>query len=296
MPLLSSLSDHWVFFVCFSGLIGLLIGSFLNVVVLRLPPRLEWQWRREAQEFLGDRTDDPAPPPPGLVVTSSHCPHCQHRLAWWENLPLVSFALLRGRCRRCKAPISWQYPLVEALTAGLFAACAATFGPTAFVLFAFAFVSLLLAASAIDARTTWLPDGLVYPLLWLGLIAAALAPELGRPTILGSAEAIAGAVGGYLFLWSVYWVFKAVTGKEGMGYGDFKLLAALGAWCGPAALVPIVLIATLSGLVVGGGLMWVRGQDRATAFAFGPYLAIGGAVEFFMPGSLLAGLSGWLLG
>ena len=282
---LSLLGAHPYWFAAYAGLMGLLIGSFLNVVILRLPPRMEWNWKREAREFLELSSNQSEEKPPlGLVVERSRCPKCGHHLAWWENLPLVSFLLLRGKCRGCKTPISWQYPLVEALTGALFALSAWQFGPSLYFLAALAFVSLLVAASGIDFRTTLLPDSLVFPLLWLGLLVAAFkVPGAADPT-----TAIFGGVAGYLSLWSVYWLFKLITGKEGMGYGDFKLLAALGVWCGPASLLSIVLVSTISGAIVGAILMAKRGDRQSVPFAFGPYLAIGGAMEFFF--------RGWLMG
>lgn len=288
--LLITLSQHPLLLLVYAGIFGLLIGSFLNVVILRLPARLEWQWNQEAREFLAHEDEPPTatpPRPPGLAVERSQCPKCGHSLSWWENIPLISFIALRGKCRACKTPISWQYPLVEALTAGLFIACAATFGATAYTLVGMVFCAVIVAASGIDARTTLLPDQLMYPLLWIGLAVAALhLPQAPSPE-----AAIAGAILGYLSLWSIYWLFKILTGKEGMGYGDFKLLAALGAWCGPASLLPIVLISTIAGSIIMGIAMKVAGKDRNIPFAFGPFLAIGGLVEFFARGRILEWLA-----
>jgi len=277
------------FFLTSLIILGLLIGSFLNVVILRLPKRMEWQWRQEATDFLGlEEPHGSNQKPLGLVVESSRCPHCNHHLSWWENLPLVSYLLLLGKCRSCKTPISFQYPLVEAITAGLFVACGLAFGPSYYLLASLVLVSLLVAAAGIDFKTTLLPDTLVYPMLWLGLTAAAL----GLPGAVTPAQSILGALVGYLSLWSVYWLFKLLTGKEGMGHGDFKLLAALGAWCGISSLLPIVLVSTLVGALIRGITILVQGRDRATQFAFGPYLAIAGLVEIFWRG----GLMGWLTG
>ena len=272
----------WVY----SAVLGLLIGSFLNVVILRLPPRMEWQWKKEASEFLNNQTPD-EPSPPGLAMERSRCPKCAHQLAWWENLPLISYLMLRGKCRSCKTRISSQYPIVEALTAGLFLLSALVFGATWMTLAAWAFCALLVAASVIDLRTTLLPDSLVYPLLWLGLAVSAL----GLVGSIPPTQAIFGAMAGYLSLWSVYWLFKLVTGKEGMGYGDFKLLAALGAWCGPEAILSIVLVSTIAGALIGGMALAIQGKDKATPFPFGPFLAVGGFLEFFWRGGLL-GLAG----
>ena len=285
--LFHDLAQFPVFFLVCLTILGLLIGSFLNVVILRLPPRMEWAWRQEAQAFL-DLPGSDDPKPLGLVVESSRCPKCGHQLSWWENLPLVSYLLLRGKCRGCKTSISWQYPLVEAITAGLFLACGLAFGPSYYLFASLVFMGLLVAAAGIDFRTTLLPDSLVYPILWLGLAVAAL----GVPGAITPAQAIFGGLLGYLSLWSVYWLFKLLTGKDGMGHGDFKLLAALGAWCGPESLLSIVLISTVVGALMGGIAMAIQGRDRATQFPFGPYLAMGGLIEFFWRGGLLGLLTG----
>lgn len=252
---------------------GLLVGSFLNVVILRLPRRLEWEWKRDAREVL-DETELYEPPPPGIVVERSHCPHCGHQLSWFENIPVLSWLALRGRCRSCKAPISPQYPLVELLTAVLFVACVWNFGFGWQGFGAMVFTGFLIALSGIDLRTQLLPDQLTLPLMWLGLIAAS--DNLYMPV----KPALLGAMVGYVSLWSVWWVFKQLTGKEGMGHGDFKLLAALGAWCGLAGILPIILLSALSGAVIGSIWLAMKGRDRATPIPFGPYLAIAGWIVF----------------
>ncbi|GGA85028.1 type 4 prepilin-like proteins leader peptide-processing enzyme [Arenimonas soli] len=259
---------------------GMLVGSFLNVVILRLPPRLEWQWRRDSREIL-EQPEQYEPAPPGIVVQRSACPKCGHKLAPWENIPVVSFLLLRGKCRGCGSPISWQYPLVELATGLLFAACIWRFGVGAEGLAALVFTGLLVAMSGIDLRTTLLPDQLTYPLLWIGL-------GLSTMTLFVSpVQAIFGALAGYLSLWSVYWAFKLLTGKEGMGHGDFKLLAALGAWCGVAGILPIVLMSSFIGAIVGSLWIGLRGSDRATPIPFGPYLAAAGWVQLMWGPQLL---------
>ena len=253
--------------------LGLLVGSFLNVVILRLPKRLEWDWRRYARVELG-QTDLYEPPPPGIVVEPSHCPHCGHRLSWYENIPVFSWLALRGRCRSCKAPISIQYPAVELLTMLLVLACVWRFG-FGWQGFGAALVScFLVAGSGIDLRTHTLPDQITLVLLWLGLIASV--DNLFVP----AKAAIAGAVLGYLSLYSVNWVFKQIRGKTGMGDGDFKLLAALGAWCGYKALLPIVLISSFVGAILGSLFLLWKGRDRDTEIPFGPYLAIAGWIVF----------------
>jgi leader peptidase (prepilin peptidase) / N-methyltransferase len=261
--------------------LGLLVGSFLNVVILRLPRRLEWQWKRDSREILGE-PDLYDPPPPGIVVERSHCPHCGHQLSWYENIPVVSWLALRGRCRNCKAPISVQYPAIELLTMLLFAACVWRFGFGWQGFGALVLTGFLIALSGIDARTQLLPDSLTLPLMWLGLIASL--DNLYMP----AKPALLGAVVGYASLWSVWWLFKQATGKEGMGHGDFKLLAALGAWCGLAGLLPIILLSAVTGAIVGSIILAVRGRDRATPIPFGPYLAVAGWVTFMWGHDLTA--------
>lgn len=254
--------------------LGLLVGSFLNVVILRLPRRLEWQWKRDAREIL-EIPDLYDPPPPGIVVERSHCPHCGHRLAWYENIPVLSWLALRGRCRSCRAPISLQYPLVELLTALLFVVCVWRFGFGWKGFGAMVFTGFLVALSGIDLRTRLLPDQLTLPLLWLGMVAAV------ENLFVGQKAAMTGAMVGYLSLWSVYWVFKQLTGKEGMGHGDFKLLAALGAWFGWQALPAIILLSSAVGATVGIALMIFRRHGREVPIPFGPYLAGAGLLTLY---------------
>jgi len=261
--------------IALTGLLGLLVGSFLNVVILRLPKRLEHDWRSQARELLGHEQNGEVAPP-DLVRTGSHCPSCKHKLAALDNIPLVSWLALRGRCRYCGVRISWQYPLVELLTALASAAIAWKLGFGWPLAAGLVFTWILIAASGIDARTQLLPDQLTLPLLWLGLLLS-LVSMFVTPTI-----AIVGAAIGYLSLWSVYWLFKLATGKEGMGYGDFKLLGALGAWMGPMSLLPIVLLSSLIGALVGGTMLALRGQDRSTPIPFGPFIAAAGWVWFVL--------------
>jgi len=253
--------------------LGLLVGSFLNVVILRLPPRLEWQWKRDAREIL-EEPDIYDPPPPGIVVEGSHCPKCKKPLSWHENIPVLSWVLQGGKCRGCRAPISIQYPLVELVTALLFLVCAWRFGFGWKGFGAMVLTGYLVALSGIDFRTRLLPDQLTLPLLWLGMIAAV------ENLYVGQKAAILGAMAGYLSLWSVYWVFKQLTGKEGMGHGDFKLLAALGAWIGLSGVLPTILLSSLVGAVVGSIWLGVKGRDKATPIPFGPYLAVAGWISF----------------
>ena len=253
---------------------GLLLGSFLNVVILRIPPRLEWTWKRDAREIL-ELPEVYDPPPPGIVVERSHCPQCKRQLSWYENIPVFSWLALRGRCRSCKTPISIQYPLVELLTMLLMVACVWRFGFGWQGFGAMVFTTFLIALSGIDLRTQLLPDQLTLPLMWLGLIASA------DNLYFGAKPALLGAVAGYLSLWSVWWLFKQITGKEGMGHGDFKLLAAIGAWVGLSGVLPTILLSSLVGAILGSIWLAMKGRDRATPIPFGPYLAVAGWVTFF---------------
>jgi len=260
---------------------GLLVGSFLNVVILRLPRRLEWQWKRDSLEVLGE-PELYDPPPPGIVVERSHCPHCKTPLRWYDNIPLFSWLLLRGRCRYCQAPISVQYPLVELLTMLLVLASVWRFGFGWHGFGAILISCFLVALSGIDLRTQLLPDQLTLPLMWLGLVASI------DSLFLTPKQAMVGAMVGYLSLWSVWWLFKQLTGKEGMGHGDFKLLAALGAWTGLAGVLPTVMISSLVGAAIGSIWLWAKGRDRATPIPFGPYLAIAGWISFMWGHDLVA--------
>ena len=255
------------FWIAAAGVLGLIVGSFLNVVILRLPARMEYFWKRDAREMLELGANDEAAPP-DIVRKGSHCPHCKHPLAAWDNIPLLSWLVLRGHCRYCRAPISIQYPLVEVLCGVASAIVMWHFGVTWQAGAALLFTWFLVAAGGIDFRTQLLPDSLTLPLLWLGLLISLV------PVFVDSREAVIGASIGYLALWSVYWLFKLATGKEGMGFGDFKLFAAAGAWMGYAALLPVIIIAAVSGAVIGTILLRARGQDRSVPFAFGPFLAI----------------------
>jgi leader peptidase (prepilin peptidase)/N-methyltransferase len=259
--------------IALAGVLGLIVGSFLNVVILRLPARLDAFWRQEAHDVLG--LEAPADDlPPGIVREGSHCPHCKHPLAARDNIPLFGWLLLRGRCRYCQAPISIQYPLVELLSGLLSAVVVWKFGPSWAGLAGLILTWSLISLSGIDFRTQLLPDQITLPLLWAGLLLS-LAPLFTAP-----AASILGAAIGYLSLWSVYWLFKLLTGKEGMGFGDFKLLAALGAWMGPMALLPVILLSSFIGAVVGGTLIAMRKHGREMPMPFGPFIAMAGWVWF----------------
>ena len=268
--------------ITLAGVLGLLVGSFLNVVILRLPERMAAGWRQEARDVL-ELEADAAPLPPGIVREPSHCPHCKHRLAASDNIPLVSWLLLRGRCRYCKTAISIQYPLVELLSGVLSAVIVWKFGPTWVALAGLVFTWTMIALAGIDFRTQLLPDQLTFPLLWLGLLLSLL------PMFVAAPSAIIGAAAGYLSLWSVYWLFKLLTGKEGMGYGDFKLLAALGAWMGPVSLLPIILLSSLIGALIGGTLIALRRHQRERPMPFGPFIAAAGWVWLVAGDGLLQG-------
>ena len=261
---------------------GLLLGSFLNVVILRLPRRLEWQWKRDSLEVLGE-PEIYDPPPPGIVVERSHCPQCKRQLRWYENIPVLSWVIQRGRCRGCAARISIQYPLVELLTAVLMVACVWRFGFGWQGFGAMVFTGFLISLSGIDLRTQLLPDQLTLPLMWLGLIAAA------DNLYMSTKPALLGAVAGYLCLWVVWWVFKQLTGKEGMGHGDFKLLAAIGAWTGLNGILPTVLLSSLVGAIIGSIWLAAKGRDKATPIPFGPYLAVAGWIAFFWGDAMVSG-------
>lgn len=271
----------------FAIVFGLVIGSFLNVVVHRLPIMLERAWRDEIRESTEQPPeDDGLPARYNLWVPRSACPHCGHVLSAWENLPVLSYVLLRGRCSACKTRVSLRYPLLEIATAALAAGSLATFGPTLTALAAFGLCATLLAMSAIDIDTHLLPDSMTLPLLWAGLIV-----NFGG-TFANLHDAVLGAIFGYLVLWAVHWLFKLVRGVEGMGYGDFKLLAALGAWLGWAALPQIVLVAAVTGAVVGLAATW-RGRMRfEEPLPFGPFLAAGGALTLFFGTPLYLALGG----
>ncbi len=257
---------------------GALIGSFLNVVIYRLPLMMQRAWDDEL--LLHQHGDDPDYELPkrerfNLLVPRSRCGQCGHVITALENIPVVSWIALRGRCSACKSPISARYPLVETATAVLFALCAWTFGGTATFLFALIFVAALVVLTGIDLDTQLLPDQINLPLLWLGLIANIAGNFTRLP------DAVIGAAAGYLVLWSVYWLYKLATGREGMGYGDFKLLAAIGAWFGWQVLPKVLLVSALVGAVIGISQIVFRGKDRQTAIAFGPYLAIAGLLALF---------------
>ncbi|MBW3733194.1 prepilin peptidase [Aeromonas dhakensis] len=262
-------SLSWLYF-SLVFLFSLMIGSFLNVVIHRLPIMLEREWQAEYLSYFNPETQLQQEERYNLMVPRSACPHCGHAITAMENIPLLSWLWLKGRCRECQAPISARYPLVELLTALLSLVVAATFPPGWGLLAALLLTWVLVALTFIDLDKMLLPDQLTLPLLWGGLLfnlAGGFVPL---------ADAVIGAMAGYLVLWSLYWAFKLLTGKEGMGYGDFKLLAALGAWLGWQALPIVLLLSSLIGAIIGISLILLRNHHQGKPIPFGPYLAIAG--------------------
>ncbi len=275
---LGALPPVWLYGL--AALLGLVLGSFLTVVIARLPVMLERGWRAACQEFLPPNQAAPADaqPPFNLSVPRSHCPHCKHTLSWHELVPLLSWLWQRGRCRHCGASIAWQYPLVEVLSVAAVVACAHTWGFSLTAVAMAGFCLALLALAMIDLRTFLLPDQITLPLLWAGLLCsvAGLVP-------VAPAQAILGAATGYASLWLLAAAYHRVTRREGMGHGDFKLLAALGAWLGLTALPTVILLASLLGLVSGVALIVQKRANRQTPMPFGPCLAAAGVGHLFLP-------------
>ncbi len=263
------------------GFLGLLIGSFLNVVIYRLPKMMEQQWAVEVAEFKGETLPDAAIF--NLMLPRSKCPKCAHQIQWYENIPVLSYLFLRGKCSACKTSISLRYPTIELVTGALFFYCIWHWGLTSIGLAWCGFSAVLLSLSMIDWDTTLLPDDMTLPLLWAGLLLAAL-----KITNVSLESAIWGAAIGYFSLWLIYWIFKLVTGKEGMGYGDFKLFAALGAWFGWQGLIPIILMASVIGAVIGIALKFSSNLREGGYIPFGPFLGLAGfSAMFFGPQAIL---------
>lgn len=267
------LANKPLLFTGFSTVLGLMVGSFLNVVIHRLPKMMEAEWHRNCLELQEKQAE--IMPRYTLVSPRSACPVCGHKITALENIPIISYLFLGGKCSSCKTPISTRYPLVEALTGILIGIVSWKFGYSAMAVAAWVFTFALIALTFIDFDTQLLPDDITLPLLWLGL----LFNLNGGFTDLNSA--VTGAVAGYLILWSVYWLFKIVTGKEGMGYGDFKLLAAIGAWFGWQLLPAVILLASVIGSVIGIGLIILARHGRNVPIPFGPFLALGGIAALF---------------
>lgn len=286
-----SLSTFPMLYYSLALLFGLCIGSFLNVVIYRLPIMLEQSWRQEAKSVLELPADQPTPARYNLATPASSCPHCGHQIRWFENIPLLSYLALRGRCSQCANKISVRYPLVEVVTAGLTVFLAMATEPSLAAMAWMVFLWSLIALTGIDLDTQLLPDQITLPLLWLGLLAS-----LTGITKTPLDAAVLGAILGYLSLWSIYHVFRLLTGKEGMGYGDFKLFAAFGAWFGWTALPVIILLSSLVGAVVGISMMVLLGRDRQLPIAFGPYLCGAALVYFFWGDWLVSTYISWAMG
>ena len=273
MTILEVLRDHPGVFYATVAFVGLCVGSFLNVVVHRLPKMMEAQWRAECAELNG--TPVAERPTYNLVVPASACPSCAAPIRAWQNIPVVSWLALGGKCAACKAPISARYPAVEALTGLLSLAVAWKFGFSVATLVALFFTWALVALTFIDLDTQLLPDDITLPLLWAGLLVNSVG------VFVDLRSAAYGAMAGYLLLWSVYWAFRLIAKKEGMGYGDFKLLAAICAWFGWQVLPLVVLVSALSGTIIGSIALLATRRGSDTRIPFGPYLAVGGLVALF---------------
>lgn len=285
MSLIYLLETSSTFFIASIFILGLLVGSFLNVVIHRLPLMMQREWAQQCQDLIGNSS--PETEPLTLSKPRSRCPHCGHAITALENIPVISYLVLRGRCKQCQAPISKRYPLIELFTAILSAIVAWYFGFEPAVCGALLLTWALVALTFIDADHQLLPDSITLPLLWLGLIFNLFEVY----TDINSA--VIGAIAGYLALWLVYHGFRLVTGKEGMGYGDFKLLAALGAWMGWQALPMIILLSSLVGAIVGISLILLKQQHRDNPIPFGPYLAAAGWLALVCGDSLTRGYLNW---
>jgi len=268
MQFLQVFSDHPVMFFSFVFILGLLVGSFLNVLILRLPRMMKNQWRVECDQ-LNNIESAPAEPF-NLFTPASHCPSCQHKITALENIPVLSYLFLRGKCSACKTSIPVRYPVIEFLTGVMALILAMHYGPSLQMLAALFLTFSLIGLTFIDIDEQLLPDSLTLPLMWLGIVLALF----GIFTDLESS--IIGAIAGYLSLWSIFWLFKLTTGKEGMGYGDFKLLAVFGAWLGWQYILLIVLLSSVVGAVLGISMILILGKDKNIPIPFGPYLAIAG--------------------
>ncbi len=280
LPLSDALRAEPTFFVIFSAIFGMMVGSFLNVIIHRLPKMMEHSWHNNCLELQGKEIAEK--PKYNIVTPRSACPSCGHQITALENIPIISYLFLGGKCRGCKTKISIRYPLIEALSALLIGLVAYKFGYSMTTLFAWVFTFALITLTFIDFDTQLLPDDITLPLLWLGLIFNL---NTGFTDL---KSAVIGAILGYLILWAVYWLFKLATGKEGMGYGDFKLLAAIGAWFGWQLIPAVILLSSVVGAVIGIGLIVLQDKNGNTAIPFGPFLALGGIAALFF-GKQLAG-------
>ena len=281
IPFVELLQSSFALFVVTLVVLGLMVGSFLNVVIHRLPVMMEKQWRQESEAFLNPEKESEISSPYNLVVPVSACPECGHKIRPWENIPVVSYLFLRGRCSGCNQSISVRYPIIEILSGLLTVLIGMQFGVSwQTLMFCFLGWSLL-ALTMIDLDTQLLPDSITLPLMWVGLIANSFG------LLVSLEDALWGAVAGYLTLWTVYWAFKLFTGKEGMGYGDFKLLAALGAWMGWMKLPVIILLSSLVGTLVAVLLIVLKRQERSNPIPFGPFLAAAGLIALLWGDALI---------
>jgi len=286
MELVYLLQHNPAFFTAALFVVGLMVGSFLNVVIHRLPIMMERDWKAQCQEYLGET---PAQKETGLSLArpGSSCPHCGHSIRFYENIPVLSYLWLGGKCSSCRHPISLRYPVVELLTAVLSAVIAWHFGYGWQAAAALLLTWALIALSMIDVDHQLLPDSITLPFLWLGLILSLF------PVFADMRSSLIGAVAGYLSLWTVYQLFKVLTGKEGMGFGDFKLLALLGAWMGWQSLPVIVLLSSAVGAVFGGAMIAIQGRDRHQPIPFGPYLAIAGWITLLWGDQITSSYLRW---
>jgi leader peptidase (prepilin peptidase)/N-methyltransferase len=283
MEVLQLLESSVPFLLLATGLLGLVVGSFLNVVIHRLPLMMEHELSRECHEYLG--TQDPDTGIPGnfnLITPASSCPACGHRIRFWENIPVISYLLLRGRCSACGTAISWRYPAVESVTAILSIVTAMYFGYSTQLLAALVFTWAMIPLFLIDFDRQILPDAITLPLLWAGLLCSL------SGMFVDSHASIVGAAAGYLSLWLIYHLFRLATGKEGMGYGDFKLLGAIGAWVGWQSLPVVILFSSVVGAVIGLGLILAKGRDHNQPMPFGPFLAAAGWITLLWGNGIIA--------
>ncbi len=271
-------------------IVSLMVGSFLNVVIYRFPIMMERSWQREYASYFDTGHNAPTTEPFNLVKPDSTCPQCGHKIRAWENIPVLSYLLLRGRCAGCQTRISIRYPLVELFTAVVATLAAMHFGPSPAALVAILVSYLLVALIFIDLDKMLLPDPMTLSLLWLGLLVST------QEIFVSPQDAILGAIFGYLSLWSVYWLFKLATGKEGMGYGDFKLLAALGAFTGWQGLPVIILLSSCVGAVAGIAIMLFQNKGKSLAIPFGPYLAVAGFLTLLYKQQIITAYLDWAIG
>jgi len=290
MDLITILELNPHFFYILVGIFSLLVGSFLNVVIYRLPRMMEQEWRNECSQYLQISQPDADQEPFNLLLPRSACPHCGHKITALENIPVISYILLGGKCKDCKNPISWRYPLVEIATCVLSVTVAVYFGATIQTLFAILLTWTLIVLTLIDYDHQLLPDSITLPVLWLGIICNLF----GIFTDINSS--VLGAIFGYLILWTVYITFKLVTGKEGMGHGDFKLLAMLGAWLGWQYLPLIIIISSMLGAIIGIALILFKSHGKNQPIPFGPYLALAGWVALLYGNQLIGIYYNWATG